>query len=105
MPRASLLGCGPTSLAASLSNWAVGHVANWPIASVHRRSKLRSVSHFPRPDDPSNGPVIPETPRWQRRHSGVALMVALFGALGWAGWHYSHPAPPNGGAPPAIHRP
>jgi hypothetical protein len=60
------------------------------------------VSHFPHPHDPSKAPVIPETPRWQRRHSGVVLMVAVFAALGWAGWHYSHPTPPPGGAPEVI---
>jgi hypothetical protein len=64
-----------------------------------------SVSHFPRPDDPSGGPVIPETPRWHRRHSGVLLMVAVFVALGWAGWRYSHPTPPPGGAPEVIDTP
>jgi hypothetical protein len=63
------------------------------------------VSHFPHPDDPSKAPVIPETPRWQRRHSGVVVMVAVFVALGWAGWHYSHPAPPPGGASEVIDRP
>ncbi|MEP7052949.1 MAG: hypothetical protein ABJB12_21465 [Pseudomonadota bacterium] len=63
------------------------------------------MSHFPRPEDPSQSRVIPETPRWQRRHSGVLFMVVLFGAIGWAGWHYSHPAPPPGGAAEVITRP
>ena len=60
------------------------------------------VSHFPHADEPSEAPVIPETPRWQRRHSGVVLTVAVFAALGWAGWHYSHPTPPSGGASEVI---
>jgi hypothetical protein len=29
-------------------------------------------------------------------------MVALFLALGWAGWHYSHPTPLVGGASEVI---
>jgi hypothetical protein len=77
-------------------------VTDWPIASAAHRSKLRAVSHFPGPEDPSKDPIIPETPRWQRRHSGVALMVALFLSLAWIGWHYSHPEPPPGGAAEVI---
>jgi hypothetical protein len=52
------------------------------------------LSHFPRPEDPSKSKPIPETPRWQKRHLGLAGAVLLFTVLGILAWRFSHQAPP-----------
>jgi hypothetical protein len=60
-----------------------------------------SLSHFPRPEDPSKTKPIPETPRWQKRHLGLAAAVVVFAILAGLAWRFSRqpPAPLNGDRP------
>jgi len=56
------------------------------------------------PNQPSNRPLAPVTPRWQRRRLGIALALGLTAALGWSAWHYRNrvpTVPSNTGAVPS----
>jgi len=64
-----------------------------------------SLSHFPRPEDPSKAKPIPETPRWKKRHLGLAAAAVVFAIIAGLAWRFSREPPaPHDGDRPAVPR-
>lgn len=53
------------------------------------------------PHPPADRALVPSTPRWRKRHLGVALALGLMMMLGWSAWHYKYRVPtvPSNNAP------
>ena len=66
--------------------------ADW-IAFDLTHSYLSSVPPLIDPNSPSESTRAPVTPRWQRRHLGVSVVLLLMAGLAWTGWHYKQRVP------------